>query len=631
MSSVTSAFDSFRCTYHGANDSVNDIDVDPNGGRLYAACSSGDVCVWDIQTQELKARLCHPQRVNAVRCFPLCNSAASCATPLQPPPAEIPVVVSDREDRDALNRDSVAHYDIRWVLTGSEDGVVVVWCPVTYRMQNMCRPCSAAITALQLIPEPSSRAASKEGASEMEHRTSDPRHRRRYIEVDDGPAICCAASLRNVCILRVTTASSELVLLRAFQHHALITALTYVAPSMSLSTPLLVVGQEEGTLCVWNCAAWTYHDTMPYPTGEVDVAADARDDPTSVHEPLFQHGRVSKTFLYNCRRCNPSSDQAPLAEEAPATASVNPSDYIREMPASLSAEAMSVLESNCGTLPHSAKQAFLEQQQQDQGGLRFPAAPRDWRYDSRRVTCLTASRSSTHGSRNSYLYSGHAAGEVLLWGSVRRELTLLLLLKKIVLFSPSVWVWHLCAVPTLHISMPQSSEQKLGLKAGAKASLRPVNSRMISGTKSKSTMPLSSTRCARAGVASPLSTTHVSPLELIVWSDSGAVEYVSTRMGHVLHRQGPGFVSAAACVWGSPTIAPPPAPGPVSTLGSDYAAAATSSTKPTSKRSGGAVGGGHASSLSAHQYLVMAGFDGRVERYDATEVLELVKSSGKLF
>ncbi|TPP47998.1 WD domain, G-beta repeat family protein [Leishmania donovani] len=468
MSCVASAFDSFRCAYRGVNDSVNDVDVDPSGGCLYAACSSGDVCVWNIQTQKLRVRLRHPQWVNAVRCFPMCNSAASSATSLQPPPAANPAAAAaGRADCDALNADLVVSHDIRWVLTGTEDGVIAVWCPVTYRMQSICRPGRAAITALQLIPETSPCAAEKANASKMEHCTTGARFRRASTKVNDGPAICCAASLRDVYVLRVTTASSELALLYAFQHQGLITALTYVAPSMSLSTPLLVVGQEEGTLCVWNCATWAYHDTMPYPTGEADVTADARDDPTSVHEPVYRLGRVFKTFLYNRRRCNPLSDQAAVEEEAAAAAPVDSPDYIGVVPASVSAEA--------------------------------------------------------------------------------------------------------------------------------------------------------------------IDTTHVSPLELIVWSDGGAVEYVSTRKRHVLHRQGPGFVCAAACAWSGPTITPLPAAEPVNTFDNGRAGAATSSTEAASKRSGGAARGSRsASAFSARQYLVMAGFDGRLERYDVTEVLELVKSSGKL-
>ncbi|CAJ1993144.1 WD domain G-beta repeat [Leishmania donovani] len=633
MSCVASAFDSFRCAYRGVNDSVNDVDVDPSGGCLYAACSSGDVCVWNIQTQKLRVRLRHPQWVNAVRCFPMCNSAASSATSLQPPPAANPAAAAaGRADCDALNADLVVSHDIRWVLTGTEDGVIAVWCPVTYRMQSICRPGRAAITALQLIPETSPCAAEKANASKMEHCTTGARFRRASTKVNDGPAICCAASLRDVYVLRVTTASSELALLYAFQHQGLITALTYVAPSMSLSTPLLVVGQEEGTLCVWNCATWAYHDTMPYPTGEADVTADARDDPTSVHEPVYRLGRVFKTFLYNRRRCNPLSDQAAVEEEAAAAAPVDSPDYIGVVPASVSAEAIDVLERKCGILPYSAKQAFVEQQQQQQepDDTRFPAALRVWRYDKRRVTCLAASPNPTSSNPNSYLYSGHATGEVLLWGSVRQEMPLLLLLKKIILFKPGVWVWNLCAVATLHTSASQPFEQRRGAKAAAKLLSRLEKNKANEGARRKAATP-TPTRHARAGAPSPLETTHVSPLELIVWSDGGAVEYVSTRKRHVLHRQGPGFVCAAACAWSGPTITPLPAAEPVNTFDNGRAGAATSSTEAASKRSGGAARGSRsASAFSARQYLVMAGFDGRLERYDVTEVLELVKSSGKL-
>ncbi|CAG9582685.1 hypothetical protein LMJF_35_3300 [Leishmania major strain Friedlin] len=635
MCCVAPAFDSFRCAYPGVTDSVNDVDVDPTGGCLYAACSSGDVCVWNIQTQKLRVRLRHPQWVNAVRCFPMCNSAASSATWLKPPPAASPAAPgAGSADCDALNADLVVNHDIRWVLTGTEDGVVAVWCPVTYRMQSIFRPGGAAITALQLIPETSPCAADTANASKMEHCATGARFRRASTKVNDGPAICCAASLRDVYVFRVTTASSELALLHAFQHHGHITALTYVAPSLSLSTPLLVVGQEEGTLCIWNCATWTYHDTMPYPTGEADVTADARDDPTSVHEPVYQLGRVFKTFLYNRRRCNPLSDQAAIEEEAAAAAPADSPDYIGVVPASVSADAIDVLERKCGTLPHSAKEAFLEQQRQQQegpDGTRLPAARRDWRYDKRRVTCLAASPNPTSSNPNSYLYSGHATGEVLLWGSVRQELPLLLLLKKIILFKPGAWVWNLCAVATLHTSASQPSEQRCGAKAAAKLLSRLGKNKANKRARPKAATSLTPTRYARAGAPSPLETTHVSPLELIVWSDGGAVVYVSTRQRHVLRRQGPGFVCAAACAWSGPTITPPPAAEPVTTFDNGRADAATSSTEAAPKRSGGAARGSrHASAFSAHQYLVMAGFDGRLERYDVTEVLELVKSSGKL-
>ncbi|CBZ30881.1 hypothetical protein, unknown function [Leishmania mexicana MHOM/GT/2001/U1103] len=635
MSCIASAFDSFRCAYSGVSDSVNDIDVDLTGGCLYAACSSGDVCVWNIQTQKLRVRLRHSQWVNAVRCFPMCNSAASSAALPQPPLAASPAAVAGRVECDTAHADLVVNHDIRWVLTGTEDGAVAIWCPVTYRMQSIFKPGRAAITALQLIPETSPCAPDKANASKMEHCTTGARFRQASTKVNDGPAICCAASLRDVYVFRVTTASSELQLLHAFQHHGLITALTYVAPSMSLSTPLLVVGQEEGTLCVWNCATWAYHDTMPYPTGEVDVTADARDDPTSVHEPVYQLGRVFKTFLYNRRRCNPLSDQAAIEEEAAAAAPVDSTDYMGVLPASVSADAIDVLERNCGTLPYNAKQAFLEQHQQRQqqgpDGTRFPTAPRDWRYDKRRVTCLAASPNPRSSNPNSYLYSGHATGEVLLWGSVRQELPLLLLLKKIVLFKPGVWVWNLCAVATLHTTASQPSEQRGSAKAAAKSLSRLGKKKANERARTKTETSLTPTHYARAGAPSLLQTTHVSPLELIVWSDCGAVEYVSTRKYQVLHRQGPGFVCAAACGWSGPTITLPPAAEPVSTFDNGRAGAATSSTEAASKRSGAATRGSrHASTFSAHQYLVMAGFDGRLERYDVTEVLELVKSSGKV-
>ncbi|KAG5492208.1 hypothetical protein GH5_01118 [Leishmania sp. Ghana 2012 LV757] len=630
MSSIASAFDTFRCAYLGASDSINDLDVDPHGGCLYAACSSGDVCVWDIRTQKLHAQLRHPQWVNAIRCFPLCNSAASCGMSLQPPPAVSPAA-ADEADRNPFHKDTVVHHDIRWVITASEDGVIATWCPVTYRMQSMCRPGGAAITALQLIPQIPSSAAGADDTPEMEQDTSEATHRQLFAKASDGPAVCCAASLRDVYVLRVTTTSSELLLLHAFQHHGLITAFTFVPPSTSLSVPLLVVGQEEGTLCVWDCATWCYYDTMPYPTGEADVAADARDDPTSVHEPVYQLGRVFSTFLYNRRRCTLSTDPA-ISEEAAATpASANPSDYIREMPALVSADAIGVVESNCGALPHSAKQACLLEQQKERVDMGLVAAPRTWRYDTRRVTCLAASRYPTCSSLHSYLYSGHATGEVLLWGSVRKELPLLLLLKKIVLFHPGVWVWHLCAVATLHTRVTQPSGQRRSAKATAGPSPRPGRREATRGARSKAASPRTSSHHSLAGVASHLETTHVSPLELIVWSDGGAVEYVSTRKRHVLHCRGPGFVCQAACVWSGPRIAPPPACEAANTLNGDSVASARSSTRAVSKhRDGAAPGSEHADSSPARLYVMMAGFDGRVERYDVTKVLGLVKSSGKV-
>ncbi|KAG5466912.1 hypothetical protein LSCM1_01089 [Leishmania martiniquensis] len=630
MSSVASAFDDFRCAYLGADDSVNDLDVDPHGGQLYAACSNGDVCVWDIRTQRLHARLRHPQWVNAVRCFPLCNSAASCATSSQQQPAVSPEAV-DGADLDPLRADAVVHQNIRWVITASEDGVIATWCPVTYRMQSICRPGGAAITALQLIPQGSSSTVGKDNAPEMEHSTNGATRRRLFSKASDGPAVCCAASLRDVYVLLVTISSSELLLLHALQHHCLITAITYVPPSVSLSTPLLVVGQEEGTLCVWDCATWCYHDTMPYPAGEADVAADARDDPTSVREPVYQLGRLFHTFLYNRRRCNSLTDHAALEEEALTPPSVDPSVYLREMPAMVSADAVGMVESSCGALPHRAKQAFLEQEQGD-GSVGLPAAPRSWRYDARRVTCLAASRYPAVSSPNSYLYSGHATGEVLLWGSVRKELPLLLLLKKIFLFSPGVWVWHLCAVPTLHTSTTPPSGQSCGAEATDKPLSRRAASVATGGARAKAAISRTASRRSLAGMGSHFDTTHVSPLELIVWSDGGAVEYVSARKRLVLHRRGPGFVCQAACVWSGPPMAPQTASRAANALEGDQAASARPPTAALSRHDDGAIAGSeHAGSFSARLYLTMAGFDGRVERYDVTEVLALVKSSGKVF
>ncbi|KAK7201273.1 WD domain, G-beta repeat [Novymonas esmeraldas] len=590
MGGTSAAFDFLRCPYRGASDSVNDVDVDPHGGCVYAACSSGDVYVWDIQEQKLNARLCHPQWVNAVRCFPLCNSAASCAAAAPPPP---PVVDPSAEpgdgDRDALFADIVVHHTIRWVLTGSEDGVIAVWCPITYRMQTMSRPGGAAITALQLIPEDVSAASSDEEPSLAELRSGRGRYRRTSGELDDGPAICCAASLYDLYVFRVTPASSQLRLLRNVRHHGLITAMTYVAPSTSLATPLLVVGQDEGTLCVWDCSAWVYHDAMPYPTGEADVAADARTCPTTVHEPVYQLGRLAKTFRYNLRRCNPPNDPALLEEEEAAVPTATPSDYLRQMPASVSAAAMDVLDRSSVALPTVARNAWRSPRQ----ATEHDDTPQTWQYDARRVTCLAASRSSaSSGSPHSYLYSGHATGEVLLWGSVRQEVPLLLLLKKIILFRPGTWVWGMCAVATLRTSLPAHAENRAGGRGAAMATARLAKSKSRRGVaRAIAAAALASSPPPRAGAATSLTTTHVSPLELIMWSDGGAVEYVSTRKHHVVHRPGPGFVSSAACAWCGPAMAPP---------------------------------------FATRLFLIMVGFDGRVERFDVSEVLELVKGSGKV-
>ncbi|KAG5492751.1 hypothetical protein JKF63_01331 [Porcisia hertigi] len=616
MSCIPAAFDSFRCAYDGATDSVDDVDVDPHGGRIYAACSNGDVCIWDIRTQSLVAKMRHPCRVNAVRCFPLFNSAASFA--MSPPPAwaASPAgAAASGEDSSAPYSELVGNHDIRWVLSASEDGVVSVWCPMTYRMQSATRLGSASITALTLIPETPSSSTSEGATLGIKNSAGLPRCQSTLGVVDYSVSLCCAVSLRDVFLLRATMASSQLAPLRVLKQGCRITALAYVAPSASLSSPLLVLGQEEGTLSTWDCSTWLYRDTMLYPGGEADVVADARDDPTSVHEPVYQLGRVSGTFLYNRRRCNASSDEDACEEEADVAATVNPSSYIREMPAWISADALGILESHCGALSPDAKKAFVEQQQ-GRDGMGSLTTPSKLTYDARRVTCLAASPNSMDRSSNSYLYSGHATGEVLLWGSVR-QLPFLLLLKKILLFRPGVWVWNLCSVATLHTNVSQLHEKGRKAKAPPRWLSQLEKKKGQKAAKLKAGMPHPSNPMTLAGLPSQPQTTHVSPLELIVWSDGGVVEYVSTRKRHVLHRPGPGFVSAAACVWSGAAIAEPVVPQSPSDVNDDATAS------PTSKS-------GHPRLFSAHQYLVMGGFDGRVERYDITEALGLVESSGKL-
>lgn len=637
MNNIPYAFEGFRCAYRGAKESVNDIDVDPHGGCLYAACSSGDVCVWDVDSQKMRARLRHSQWVNAVRCFPLCNSAASGAVAApaptqlpQPPPESTTAAASPTGTNTAqLCADIVIHHDIRWALAGCEDGVVAVWCPVTYRMQSTCKLGDIAITALQLLPDPEPGSTSG---------------------LDDGPAICCAASLRDVYVLRVSVTSSELQLLRALKHQTDVTAFTYVAPSASQLAPQLVVGQEEGTLCVWNCQTWTYADSMPYPANELDVAADACRSPTLMHEPVYELGRLQKTFRYNRRRCNCASDQAAIDEEEAAAVAAAAKggaatalEYNREVAAGVTVGALDLVELHCGAAAHGLRQAWLQQHQNGGGAV---ARPEAWRYDARRVTCLAASVSFVGGaSAHSYLYSGHATGEVLLWGSLRQDVPLLLLLKKLILFKPGTWVWHLCAVPTLQTSFaqaPPSQNAAAGARGGGRGIGKSPKSRLgragkgAAAAAADSGSPLSVYSPGR-GPGSSQATTHVSPLDLIVWSDAGSVEYVSARKRTVLHRAGPGFVSSAACSWTGPTIvASSPAqsslasPSTRGTASPASAASPAASSPAQSPRLRGAARKAPQHVFSAHQYLMMAGFDGRIERYDVTQVLGLVKSSGKV-
>lgn len=624
MCSIPGAFDSLRCAYRGATDSINDLDVDPYGGCAYAASCSGDVLVWDVVTLQLKAQLRHVQWVNAVRCFPLANSAAASSSLMSNAAAvDVPslrayestsspaaAAVVSPTTANSTTLDSFADVrsrrpEIRWVITGCEDGMVCVWSPMTYRTQRTCQPTRNAITALHLVPYTKNHSKNSANTSP----TADAAAQTRDADtpgLTDDAAFLCAASLQHIYVMQVNSATPELVLLRSLQHTVLITAVTPVCTSASLSSPLLAVGQEDGTLCLWNCVGWFYEDTLPYPAGESDVDADARLSPGTLHEPQWEHGMVLGTFAYNQRRCN----RATNGDVATAAAAfVNASAYQREMPGAVPADAATLVERLGSPLPPALQRVLQLAGPSRQNAGRQDPIPLATvlRYDARRVTCLTSNTSLSSGTPNTHLYTGHATGEVLMWGYLRQAVPLLLL-KKIILFPPGTWVWHLCALRPLVTSTCTIATTKGGKAANAKP-------KVLRGKAALNAK-------FNASAASPtggLSTLYNSTLELIVWSDSGAVQYVSSHNKQLTHQEGPGFMASAATSWISEALTEEAH----STTASQDTKAAIASPKAV-------VDAAVSSSVVAHQYVLMGNFEGRVERYDISQLMRLVKSLGKV-
>ncbi|KPA86375.1 hypothetical protein ABB37_00565 [Leptomonas pyrrhocoris] len=623
MCSIPRAFDCLRCAYHGATDSINDVDVDPHGGRAYAASCNGDVLVWDVATQQLQAQLRHSQWVNAVRCFPLANSAASSSSwpsssstgasaakvPSSSPVKFTTAGTSDSAALDARYADVCTQSEIRWVLTGCEDGVVVVWSPMTYRTQSFCRPTASAITAMQLLPFPAKPAISSEGSPQAvgDARASGKQESSR---VDDA-ALLCAASLRHVHVLKVTAATPELVLLHSLQHTVLITAVMPVFTSAALPTPLLAVGQEDGTLCLWNCADWLYHDSLPYPAGESDVDADARLAPATVHEPQLEHGAVLGTFAYNQRRCNSYQAGDPEAERV-AAPRVQEQAFQREMPGAISTDAAALVEHRCGLLPSDLQHVLhLAGPHESVDGCDAIPFPTEFRYDARRITCLASGTGCSRGS-HTHLYSGHATGEVLLWGCLKKDVPFLLL-KKILLFKPGAWVWRMCAMKPLVTSLRVNSETAAAAEGGKKDQLK---SKVLRG---KAALAAKSNASPSSPSKGGLNSLYFSPLELIVWSDGGSVEYVSTHKNKLTHREGPGFMASAATCWIGDVFPDRGIKG-----------AARPGDKTTAASPKNAAEVVPLSSLVAHQYTLVGNFEGRVERFDVSNMMGLAKSFGKV-
>jgi WD40 repeat protein len=621
MPSFPRAFDTLRCTYGGATDSITDIDVDPHGGCAYAATCSGDVLVWDVATQLLKVQLRHSQWVNAVRCFPLANSAASVvsstdASCVGAGSTGVPLAAALHSTLTAASDPATGarvvkgcgQSEIRWVLTGSEDGVVAVWSPMTYRTQIVCQLCPSAITTLQLMPYGSKQAiyiknsiqatVSSSGGLADNACTQDPIGR-------SDAALLCAASLHHIHILQVTSATPQLVLLRSLQHTTLITAVMPVCTSAALPTQLLAVGQEDGTLCLWNCTNWLYHDTLFYPAAESDLDEDARLSPDTVHEPLFERGAVLSTFAYNRRRCNPCSGGSSTAAKQLPTPQVSGQGYQRHMPGALTAAAAALVERRFGPLPSTLPRGTAGQL----GGDLSPLLA-ELRYDARRITCLASTTDGCSASQT-HLFSGHATGEVLLWGCLKNGVPFLLL-KKLLLFKPGAWVWRMCAVKPL-VAAPCASEAT-------------TETSKASTSKSKSLLHGKAAVKAKANAAAVpsmggLKTLYYSPLELVVWSDGGTVQYVSTHNQQLTHREGPGFMASAAACWIGETFAKVS-----SGTGAVQNTRAASVVAPP-RKAADAVGA--PPSLAAHQYVLMGNFEGRVERYDVSKVMGLVRSVGK--
>lgn len=527
MSSVPSAFNHLRTSYNGAEDRISDVDVDIVRGRVYAASFSGEVLIWDLETQKLHVILRHPHWVNAVRCYPRCSAS-------QPMPTNTSVKASEA---DRARRNSTA---AQWILTGCEDGVVSAWCPVTYRILQALRPGHGPIVHLHL---PASVAAKD---------------------------VCCAVSLSQIFIIKLS--APQWTISNILKHPA---ACTAVASLLSLSNAgVLLVGQEDGSIRVWNMEDWSYSYSLMYPSNERDIDEDAKLP--VVKMPTLSAAGVSGTFQYNLRRC---ADPKRLGfAGADLTEAAAAEMYRATMPGGLSKRAGEVARQHFGPLPTAYWSNTPNEVSEEEKEEVLPSL---LEYDRRRVTCLSVSQ--YHEALTSRFFSGHATGEILLWAALRKEVPILLL-KKIPLFPANTWVWHMCALDGKEVLHPSVSHRLSGEER--RKTMR-SSAKRRSSSKSNDNLGSVTRQSTSFGGSSVFGQGR---LEVLVWGDSGSVKYIGAKKD-ILVLDGPGFLSTAACCWSSPTL---PVAGN------------------TSIEASGTSGG--------RAHVVMGNFEGRMEQFDITEL-----------
>lgn len=615
--SVPSAFDGLRLPYKGAPDTVKCIEVDVRANRVYAGCYSGGVFVWELKTHRPVAVLRHPQWVNVIKCYPpLDNSVTQ--------DSKLALLRLRQRDERLMGKEaaakkhagmqrfferlaqesSVLNSRTELLLTGSEDGVLSAWCPVTFRIREQYKPGHGPLTTMQFGSGPQAMMLANETGSI--------------------PPLCYVAAMEWICVMRVFPTFQ---LIQQFKHRTFITALECL-PSTRL--PTLLVGQEDGAIVCWSLDSWRHSGTLVYPSREEDIENDGRRAALVMPRLDVANCKVEDTFAYNKRRCenprhNGLSDNRPpqeLEDLYRVTISTTVDPYLKEQlrqPGHVSRVA---------DLPDSVTLPYLH-------------------YDRRRTTCLASGQITSVVSHR--FFSGHATGEVLLWEASLTGYHFFLLKKVPVYTGLRRWVWHMNTLefPISAIlpstTDPASRKQKVKTKGGGRGSGGEASS------KEDLLLPSPCTMQEKRAFF----------LVLMVISDTGNVQLLTFRR-RVVRQAGPGGLSTASFYWFGSHIEPPrqkdiegrkededDATGSTSFLSAPAATSQTvasfdcpSATTTTLELTASAAiplsehnrsprqqparhldNSGSDPLTAPHHYVMMGTFEGRIERHDVTAVV----------
>lgn len=485
-----SPFVSMRRAYNGAKDTIKSIDIDLELNRLYAACASGGVFVWNLSNQQPFALMKHEQWVNSVRCYPPKRDSI------------LPSVDAGRSANEV-------------VLTACENGVLSAWNPITFLVKRRVRPGTGPLTAMIL--------------ARMEKQS------KKFVTT--GSYNCYVASLRHVYVIQV---EPDFLVLHDCVHRENVLCMV---PHHSYRSQCVLCGQSDGTISCWSLSTGQYECSVEYPSDAADIEEDAKT-PTFHSPTLGPKKIVEHTFAFNSERSaravyrEPrfSIDNTPEevdkyfrtievdidpfyfkkapepAPETAAPATVDPGYRTPEQwqlllndtesEATTEKGPPSEKEPNSVKIPTSGPKAAT-----DPAALwSINEADKNITFDLRMVTCLVSTcRDSIKTHR---FYSGHATGEVLVWEAAFKHQPLMLL-KKIQVFSFGSWVWHMQAMEVARSENP------------GEVYVEDPN-RLVS-------------------------------LQLCAWSDSGAIRYLQTTT-RVVVAEGPGFLATSSYFWRGPEL-----------------------------------------------------------------------------